>query len=186
MNAETSAFTRPNVRLLGAITNDAVNNFLEQLRLAQESGGPIVLELTTQGGDADAARRIALEIRLCRSWLGLQTKFIGKTAVMSAGVTIMAAFPVADRFLTADAMLLIHERRLSRPVELSGPIRANIQVVRELLNELETAEALEREGFAELVQGSKLSVAELQERARFNYYLNARDALSRGLIAAII
>jgi len=86
MNAEVFAVTRPNIRLLGAITNDTVHDFTDQLRRAQENGGPIVLELTTQGGDADAARRIALEIRLCRSWLRLQTKFIGKTAVMSAGV----------------------------------------------------------------------------------------------------
>lgn len=186
MNAEASVLARPNVRLFGAITNEAVNDFTGQLRRAQESGGPIVLELTTQGGDADAARRIALEIRLCRSWLGLKTKFIGKTAVMSAGVTIMAAFPVADRFLTADTMLLVHERRLGKPLDLSGPIRANIQIVREVLAELEAAQSLEREGFAELVQGSRLSLAELQERARYNYYLNAEDALSQGLIAAIV
>jgi ATP-dependent protease ClpP protease subunit len=186
MKAEASAVARPNIRLLGAITNETVHDFMDQLRRAQESGGPIVLDLTTQGGDADAARRIALEIRLCRSWLGLQTKFIGKTAVMSAGVTIMAAFPVADRFLTADAMLLIHERRLSKPLELKGPIRANLQIVREVLAELETAQSLEREGFAELVQGSRISLAELQERARFNYYLNANEALSQGLVAAVI
>lgn len=186
MTPERPAVAHPNIRLVGAITDDTVRDFLAQLDRAQESGGPIVLELTTQGGDADAARRIALEIRLCRSWLGLQTRFVGKTAVMSAGITIMAAFPVADRFLTADALLLVHERRLARPVELNGPIRANIQIVREVLAELETAQTLERDGFAELVQGSQLSLAELQERARFNYYLGASEALSRGLIAAIV
>jgi hypothetical protein len=53
----------------------------------------VVLELTTEGGDADGARRMALEIRLCREWHNRDTYFVGKTVVMSAGITIMAAFP---------------------------------------------------------------------------------------------
>ncbi|AZO82043.1 MULTISPECIES: ATP-dependent Clp protease proteolytic subunit [unclassified Bosea (in: a-proteobacteria)] len=186
MNGQTAELAKPNIRLLGAIDNDAVNSFLDQLSRAKETGGPIVLELTTQGGDADAARRIALEIRLCRSWSGLQTKLIGKTTVMSAGITIMAAFPVGDRYLTADTLLLGHERRLTKPIELNGPIRANTQIVREVLAELDTAHTLECEGFAEFVEGSHLSLDDLQKRARNNYYLTASDALSEGLIGGIV
>lgn len=121
----------------------------------RESGQDIIMELNTDGGDADAARRIALEVRLFRRHSGRHVYCVGKTKVYSAaGVTVFAAFPKASRFLTDDAVLLVHERRMQTSIDLNGPLKSCIQIVRERLALLETAEHLEMGGFEELVHGS--------------------------------
>jgi ATP-dependent protease ClpP protease subunit len=177
---------QPNVRLYGPITDDSVKNVLEQLRSVLDTEKPIVFEATTEGGDAEGGRRIALEIRLCRKWHNRETLFVGKTAVMSAGVTIMAAFPRECRFLTEDAVLLIHERRVQKTINLDGPMRADIQIIREMLAQLETAERVERDGFAELASGSKIGLEELYKRATTNCYLTAQEALDLRLVAGVL
>jgi len=144
------------------------------------------MELNTEGGDADIARRMAMEIRLFRRHAGRDAYCVGKTNVYSAGVTVLAAFSREKRLLTEDAVLLIHERRLDQAVHLCGPIKASIQIIREQLSMLETAHKLEMEGFREFVEGSNLSVEELYERAMSNCYLHAKEALELRLIAEIL
>jgi ATP-dependent protease ClpP protease subunit len=185
-DAKRMLLQQPNVRLYGPIDDKGVRDCLDQLRAVLETEKPIVFELTTEGGDAEGGRRIALEIRLCRRWHGRETFFVGKTAVMSAGVTIMAAFANHDRFLTDDAVLLVHERQLQRTLDLRGPVRGGLQKVREMLAQLETAERVEREGFAELAAGSRLDVEDLYRRAADGYYIAAREALDLGLVAALL
>jgi ATP-dependent protease ClpP protease subunit len=177
---------RPNISLNGKISAETLSFFLEKLGEVRASNEQLVMELNTEGGDADVARRIAMEIRLFLRYGGKEAYCVGKTNVYSAGVTIFAAFPRNRRFLTEDAVLLIHERRLSQSVQLCGPIKASIQIIREQLSMLETAHRLEMEGFRELVEGSKLSVDELYERATSNCYLHAKEALDLRLIAEIL
>ena len=186
MDDLTRLLSNPNARLWGPIDQQSANNLLDQIQAVRNGEGPLVLELTTNGGDADGGRRLAQEIRLMRQWHGRETYFLGKTAVMSAGVTIMAAFPKQYRYLTRDCRLLVHERRMKKTVELNGPMAANIQIVKEVLAEIEAAEAVEREGFAELVEGSNITEPELFKRAVHNYYLSAQEALDLGLIAGLI
>jgi hypothetical protein len=54
-------------------------------------------------------------------------------------VTILAAFAPKNGFITSDAILLVHERRLDTTMQLSGAIRSYLQLVREQLSLLETA-----------------------------------------------
>ena len=177
---------RPNVRLYGPIDDALVRDCLKQIQAARDASEPLVMELTTEGGDAEGGRRIALEVRLYREWHKQETYFVGKTAVMSAGVTIMAAFPKACRFLTPDTELLIHERRLQKTLSLDGPIRANIQIVREMLSQLESAERIEKDGFSELVKGSRITLDELYRRSITCLYLPAAEALKLELIAGVV
>jgi hypothetical protein len=83
-------------------------------------------------------------------------------------------------------MLLIHERRMQRTINLDGPTGSNLQIIRETLALLETAEEIEKQGFADLAQGSRLSADELYRRARGNYYLSAEQALELDLIAGVL
>ncbi|WP_156381242.1 hypothetical protein [Aminobacter sp. DSM 101952] len=76
---------------------------MKQLRWIWDSDDGLILELMTQGGDADIARRIALEIRIFQAYAATAAYVIGKTAVMSAGVTVLSGFNCKNRFLTADA-----------------------------------------------------------------------------------
>jgi hypothetical protein len=104
------------------LTENKYLDFQSQLDNALNSEGPIGLELTTTGGDADLARRICMDINLFGERLGREFWFTGKTTVYSAGVTILAGFPRERRFITKDCVLLIHERPMDMSLQLSGPL----------------------------------------------------------------
>lgn len=180
----------PAVRLHGKVDDAMLRAFLDGIDAARGGGGAVVVEMTTEGGDADVGRRMALEIRLLRESLhgsGRRVCFLGKTVVYSAGVTLMSAFPVADRFLTRDTSLLVHERKLDKTVHFFGPLRATLAVARDLVEEMENGQRLEREGFADLVRGTGIPLDELTRRTQTaNWYLDAREALERGLVAGLV
>jgi ATP-dependent protease ClpP protease subunit len=186
MDTQTTLLFEPNIRIYGPINDGTVWDVLGRLDEIRKTDEPVVLELTTQGGDADAALRIALEIRLCRRWHQRRTHFIGKTNVMSAGISIMAAFPRECRSLTDDTELLIHERRMTKTINLEGPMASNIQILSEQLALVQAAERVERQGFEELAEGSKLSADEIFKRAKDNFYLTATEARDFGLVASVI
>lgn len=97
---------------------------------------------------------MALEIRVFQRYSGKSAYVVGKTAVMSAGVTIFSAFECADRFLSPDTTLLIHERHIEKTITLQGPIKSCRQVIREELAAQETAARVEGEDFEHFVRGS--------------------------------
>jgi ATP-dependent protease ClpP protease subunit len=177
---------RPNISVNGPITEGTLSFVLERLAKIREGDEDLVMELNTSGGDADVARRIALEIRLFRRHDRRQAFCVGKTNVYSAGVTIFASFAISNRLLTEDAVLLIHERRLQKSVDLNGPLKANIQIMREQLALLEAAQKLEDEGFNELVAGSNLSPGALYDRLLTNCYMFAREALELKIIGNVL
>lgn len=177
---------KPNLSINGMITPDTVTFALGRLVEIRSSQQVLIAEINTDGGDADAARRIALEIRLFLRHSGQAGYCVGKSNVYSAGVTLLAAFPRENRFLTDDAILLIHERRLEANLQLSGPIRSCLQIVREQLSLLETAQQLEFAGFEELVDGSDLTVDQLYDRAIKNCYMKAETAVRHGLVAGVL
>jgi ATP-dependent protease ClpP protease subunit len=182
----TSLLQDPNLRIYGSIDDSTVWYVLDRLEEIRKTDDPLVLELTTQGGDADAALRIALEIRLFRQLCRREAYFIGKTNVMSAGITIMAAFPCQCRCVTDDTVLLIHERRMMKTIQLDGPMAANGQILREQLALVESAAQVEKTTFADLSEGSTLSAAEILKRAKDNFYMTADEALELGLVASVI
>jgi ATP-dependent protease ClpP protease subunit len=194
-NEDTFAATRPdiaqllfkpNISINGLINDETVAFFLGRLEEIRAVNQPMIMEINTDGGLADAARRIALEVRLFAKFSGRDAYCVGKSNVYSAGVTVFAAFPKRARFLTEDAILLVHERRLDNAVELKGPLRSCLQIVREQLALLETAEQLEVENFKALVDGSSISLDQIRERATNNCYIHAEEALKLGLIEEIL
>jgi ATP-dependent protease ClpP protease subunit len=176
----------PNLSINGQVSDETLVHVLNRLVQIRSDRADLVVEINTQGGDADIARRIALEVRLFRAHSGQNAYCVGKTNVYSAGVTILAAFERENRFLTKDTVLLVHERRLDQSIQLTGPIRSCLQIVREQLELLETAKKLEMEGFRELVDGSTLSLNDIYERAKTNCYLTAEEAMEAGLIGGIL
>jgi ATP-dependent protease ClpP protease subunit len=174
----------PDIRLIGNIDETMLQNFLDQ-SAKLEGDGPIVLELSTSGGEADTARRLAQEVRMLSQ--AREVFFLGKTYVYSAGITVMAALPPSHRFLTRDTVLLVHERRMERTVQLSGALRSSVAVVQDLMAELEIGQSLERKGFEKLVDGSQLSVDELLDRVmEKDWYMPADEALSLRLVAGLV
>jgi ATP-dependent protease ClpP protease subunit len=162
-----------------------VEKFLDQLRDAEIAGGDVAMELTTLGGDAELGRRLVLEIENARARLAGRFLFLGKTAVYSAGATIMSAFPRADRWLSADAVVMIHCRKLEKTIEISGPMRASLPEIDALRSQILTGLRLEERSFQRLIQGTNIALEELCDKALHNWYLPAEDAVRLGLVAGI-
>lgn len=172
------------VSLVGDVTSASGRQLLDDLA-ASPRDCPLVVEVSTPGGDAEIARLIVQDIdrlRQCRPAL----RFLGKTQVFSAGVTLMSAFPPEDRYLTRDTILLIHGRQLDKTVEISGPMRASIAKVDALKAQLELGVRLEEDNFARLIQGSSIAMDDLIQRALHNWYLTADEALSLGLVGGLV
>ncbi len=177
-------FDHPAVRLLGELTTVAACQFLDALAAVPDGQTPLVVEVTTPGGDAELGRRLALEIARQRKG-GRRIIFVGKTICYSAGMTIMAAFPVRDRFLTRDCRLLIHSRQFDKRVEISGPIRDSLAQVEAIAADIRVGAELEDEGFARLIEGSDIGIEELRAKAPSNWYITAEEAAARRLVAAL-
>lgn len=175
---------RPQVRLLGEVSEQMVRDFRDQADAAEDDEVTAV-ELTTFGGDADLGRRIADDVRL-RLEAGRRLVFIGRTVVYSAGVSIMAAFPARDRLLSRDTRLLIHERRQTRDVRLEGPLRVCAEVLHGLLAETRNGMSLEAQGFDQLVAGSRVTREELSRRIAGGWYLSAAEAVELELVAGLV
>lgn len=176
----------PQIRLFGTVDEAMLGTFFEQLGKALERDGPIVLELTRPGGEADIGRRMALQIRLCREHLKREMLFFGTTSVYSAGVVIMAAFPNTHWYLAHDTALLIHGRRIDKEESQDGPLTAVLQITKAKIAELEKGIELERSGFAELIAGSNIREEEIQRYAETNWYLTAEEALDQRLVAGLV
>ena len=84
-------------------------------------------------------------------------------------------------------MLLIHERRLNKTLELKGAMRGMEAIVKDTLAEIESALQMERTAFDYLVAGSDVTLDELMERiSGSDWYLSDAEALRRKLIAGIL
>jgi len=177
--------TSPEIRLFGNVNETMLSEFFrQQAEVAPDK--PVVMELSTSGGDADVGRRIAQEVRMWRN-AGTEVFFLGKTYVFSAGITVMSAFPVSHRFLTADCELLIHERKMSKHLHLEGALRGCMSTIKDVLAEIESGQRLERQGFAQLVEGTSLTAQVIENRVyNKDWYLTAGEALDLGLVAGVI
>jgi ATP-dependent protease ClpP protease subunit len=179
-------FKSPAVVLSGPVDQAMYSSFRDQLNNCPEDGLCIV-ELSTLGGDPEVARLMGEDVRY-NSDLNPKRRivFLGKAAVYSAGTTFMSFFARQNRYLTRGTRLMIHERIMSCSVELNGPLTTCIASVKAKLNELEASIAIQNEGFASLVLGSKVTLEEVQRRAPENWYVDANEAADLGLIEAVI
>ncbi|HYC74043.1 peptidase S14 [Brevundimonas sp.] len=186
MTAAPDALFTPQIRLNGNVSDEMFGAFQDQFLAAADGPDPVVLELTTVGGDADVGRRIAADIRLFRERTGRTPLFFGKTTVFSAGATIMAGFRREDRWLDRHGVLMIHCRKLSKTLELSNFLKSERPRVEALLAEIDIGIKVQTWGFEELIAGSDIGLDELEEKAAENWYLTAEQALQRGLIAGVV
>lgn len=181
-----AALGNADVELSGEVDKPMLDSLLEQTAKLGEREGDVVLALTSYGGDADLARRFVLECRSLQERRDGHAYFLGKSLVYSAGITVMAAFPRDRRFLTRDTMLQIHGRVLSRTVELDGPIRGSLGLVRSLEAELRAGVALEEEALRMLIEGSDVTLEQAIDRSRASWFLGAEEAERLGLVAGLV
>ncbi|MEW4447803.1 ATP-dependent Clp protease proteolytic subunit [Qipengyuania sp. JC766] len=174
----------PQLRLVGGIDEAMYAEFRNQLAAAP-TDGDLVVSLTTLGGNPEIARAMADDVRLLRE-AGRSVLFLGKAAVYSAGATFMAGFPVHCRFLTKGTRLMIHERQITRTINLSGPLRSCTDQLKAALHEIEHSIEIEEEGFHSLVDESDIDFETLREKAPDNWYIPCDEAQEKKLIAGVI
>lgn len=179
-----SLLTAPQLRLVGPVDEAMYNEFRDQLSAAP-GDGPLVIAITTLGGNPEIARAMADDVRLIRE-AGRDIYFLGKAAVYSAGATFMAGFPIEARYFTAGSSLLLHERQIARTINLSGPLRSCTAQLKAALNEIEHSIDIEEAGFRAIVDGSEVDFEEVREKAPDNWYIPCEEAAERGLIAGVV
>jgi len=179
-------FDTRRVLLAGPVNYDMYVQFRNQLAEAPPQG-LVVIELSTLGGDPEVARMMGEDIRF-HTEVGPQRRFVflGKAAIYSAGATFMSFFATPNRYLTRGTRLMIHERKMNKTLEVNGPLTTCIASVTALLHEIEHSITIQNEGFENLIRGSRVTMAEVLERAPSNWYLEAQEAKGLGLIAGVI
>ena len=175
----------PHVQLHGPVDDAMYDSFKAQVAAAPAEG-PLVVSITTLGGDPEMARAMGDHIRLLREYTDRETLFLGKVAVYSAGATFMSAFPADSRFLTRNSRLMIHERQMTSTIQLNGPLNALSYTLKAKLHEIEDSINIQEEGFRDLVRGTKVDIEELKAKAPSNWYIEAEEARDLGLILDII
>jgi len=175
----------PHVQLHGTVDDQMYTSFKNQLAAAP-ADGPVVVSITTLGGDPEMGRAMGDDIRLLRDYTGRETLFLGKVAVYSAGATFMSAFPVDKRFLTRNTRLMLHERSMNSTINLSGPLSTLPAILKAKLHEIEHSIQIQEEGFRDIVAGSNVGIEELKERATSNWYIEAAEARDLGLVLDVI
>lgn len=179
-------FAGPRILLAGPVDYAMYSAFREQLANAPQSG-LIVVELSTLGGDPEVARMMGEDVRF-HSELEPSRRFVflGKAAIYSAGATFLSFFAPPNRYLTRGTRLMIHERKLDKTLAVTGPLTTCVASVRALLHEIEHSITIQNEGFANLIQGSRVTMEEVLQRAPDNWYIEAEEARKLGLIRAVI
>lgn len=175
----------PQVQLEGTVDERMYASFKQQVTNAA-GDAPLVVSITTLGGDPEMARAMADDIRLIRDYTGRETLFLGKVAVYSAGATFMSGFPADKRFLTRGTRLMLHERQMNSTLQLSGPLNTLRPTLEAKLAEIADSIRIQDEGFRALVAGSQVSFDDLKRRAESAWYIEAEQARDLGLVLDVI
>ncbi len=179
-------FEYPSIMLSGVVDHGMYLHFKNCLSNAPQQG-LVVVEISTLGGDPEIARLMGEDIRFHSDlYPERRLVFLGRTAVYSAGATFMSFFATENRYVTRGTRIMIHERLITKNIQLSGPLSTCIATLKATLNEIELSIAIQNEGFQNLILGSDISMEELLQKAPENWYLEANEAQARGLIAAVL
>jgi hypothetical protein len=183
---EAQDFSSPAILLGGPVDYDMYKTFRSQLDGSKREG-LLVTEISTLGGDPEVARMMGEDIRFhSENSPNCRFVFLGKAAIYSAGTTFMSFFSVENRYLTRGTRLMIHERKLDKQLQINGPLTTCVATVTALLHEIEASIAIQNEGFENLIRGSKVTMDDVLSRAPGNWYIEANEAKSLGLVAKVL
>jgi ATP-dependent protease ClpP protease subunit len=179
-------FNCPAIQLSGPVDYAMYESFRSQLTQAPAEG-LVVTELSTLGGDPEVARMMGEDVRY-HTELTPQRRFVflGKAAIYSAGTTFMSFFARGNRYLTRGTRLMVHERKLSKTVQLEGPLTTLLATLEANLNEIRASIDIQNEGFNNLIAGSSVTIDDVLRKAPSNWYIEAQEAKSLGLVEDVI
>ena len=71
-------------------------------------------------------------------------------------------------------------------LKINGPLTTCIATVKATLHEIESSIEIQNEGFANLVRNSKVTMEQVLEKAPYNWYIEANEAVGLGLIEGVL
>ena len=98
----------------------------------------------------------------------------------------MSFFSGGNRYLTRGTRLMIHERKLDKQLHINGPLTTCVATVTAALHEIEASIVIQNEGFENLIRSSKVTMEEVLSRAPGNWYIEANEAKSLGLVVEVL
>jgi hypothetical protein len=98
----------------------------------------------------------------------------------------MSFFAKENRYLTRGTRLMIHERKLNKQLNIDGPLTTCVATVKAALHEIEASIEIQNEGFENLIRGSQVTMEELLQKAPGNWYIEAQQAMSLGLVREVL
>jgi hypothetical protein len=75
---------------------------------------------------------------------------------------------------------------MTRDVHLEGPLGSCRRVLEEIIADIDNGLRVEDEGFAELIEGSRVSLDDIRQRSYGGWYLSAAEALDLGLVRGLV
>jgi hypothetical protein len=75
---------------------------------------------------------------------------------------------------------------LEQKIFLTPSSRFLIAAVEATLDEIKSSIVIQNEGFENLVRGTEVTMKDVLERAPSNWYLEAQEALSLGLVSGVV
>ena len=183
-------FQTPAILLSGTVDYDMYRDFRDKLEAALGAAaedGRIHVELSTLGGDPEVARMMGEDIRFHSDLVPTRRfVFLGKAAIYSAGTTFMSFFATENRFLTRGTRLMVHERKMSKELRIEGPLTMCMASVKAALHEIQSSIEIQNEGFENLIRSSRVTMDQVLEKAPYNWYIEAQEAVTLGLVTAVI
>ena len=173
----------PQITLSGPVDQYMYANFRNQLAMLR-GPGPLVVGVSTFGGDPEVARLITDELRLLQESGEHDAYFLGKVSVYSAGTIIMASFPVERRFLTRGSRLMIHERTIG--MSFSGTLRSVAGTLRSTLAEIDYYIKVDEAVYNDIIAGTQVTLEELLRKGEENWYIDAEEAVRLGIVREVI
>jgi hypothetical protein len=76
--------------------------------------------------------------------------------------------------------------KLDKQLHINAPLTTCVATVKATLHEIEASIAIQNEGFENLIVGSKVTMDEVLRRAPGNWYIEATEAKSLGLVAEVL
>ena len=181
---QSKDFGLPKTFLGGPVDYNMYKNFRAQLDSAEKKG-LVVTELSTLGGDPEVSRMMGEDIRFHSEMLRTVGSCFWERPryIPRAPQTFMSFFSIENRYLTRGTRLMIHERKLDKQLQINGPLTTCIATVTAALHEIEASISIQNEGFENLIRGSRMSMEEVLRRAPGNWYIEANEAKSLGLVS---
>ena len=178
-------FARPFISLSGDVNATMLSQLDSELKSidAMSSTDPLRVLVTSGGGSIWFGEAIAERLKLINRVR--QVQVVAMTRIASAAVLFPLAVPRAQRFVSPQGLVTLHQFRFesSFPKQLAVGTES---VVREAVHDQRDFMNSYRRHTTQLAREMNMKYDDLRRRMDHGWYVSAREAVRRGLFHSII